>query len=114
MTLTIAISRVMFLPDWHQSQLTYGWHRIRMEKLSPIQEETVRRRGSRADYPFGEAGGRKTKMPALVCLKTAWRTGAENIKKIRTIPLYSSSRRIAIFIRTEKGLSETTKNRRSN
>ena len=30
-------------------------------------------------------------------------------KKIRTIPLYSSSRRIAIFIRTEKGLSETTK-----
>ena len=35
-------------------------------------------------------------------------------KKIRTIPLYSSSRRIAIFIRTEKGLSETTKNRRSN
>ena len=53
-----------------------------MEKLSPIQEETVRRRGSRADYPFGEAGGRKTKMPALVCLKTAWRTGAENIKRV--------------------------------
>ena len=113
MTLTIAISRVMFLPDWHQSQLTYGWHRIRMEKLSPIQEETVRRRGSRADYPFGEAGGRKTKMPALVCLKTAWRTGAENIKN-KDYSLVLLVEENCDFYTDREGLVGNNKNRRSN